>query len=189
MATKRGTMHESDPSSISSDCAATSRLRVGSIRVDRLLSRVSDQYPWGLPHTVLLGAKERHLQGRARYKRALFLLASVGSTISVEESALLTSIVEKGLALTKEQVEIQVCELSKHGNELPEWIRTQSVLTPSIVVIAMGFQQSPHGTWTGESTPILHTVSLTEVLSSKESKRLFWGHLQGVITRLNEGVL
>jgi hypothetical protein len=184
MPSENDPVYQNDSPPTAGETTVASRHSLSSVKVDRLLSRISDRYPCGIPSYVLAEAKERHISEVAGRKRVLFLVASAAESISDEERVLLTSIVEKGLGLTIEQVAIQVCELSEHGNELTEWLHTQSNAVPSIVVVAMGFQQSPHGSWTGEDPQFLHTVSLTEVLSSKESKRLFWGHLQGVISRL-----
>lgn len=155
-----------------------------SLRIDRLIGRTADRYPFGIPSQVIAQARERRVHELALRKKVLFLVTSTTSALSEDEEALLNSIIEKGLALRKDQIATHVCDLSQYGNEIGTWLGKKSVESPACVVIAMGFQHSPHGTWTGDDPQFLHTVSLTEVLSSKESKRLFWGHLQGVISRI-----
>jgi hypothetical protein len=94
------------------------------------------------------------------------------------------SIVEKGLSLPRSGCEVHVMCL---GDGYPTFETVREVITAKRpeIAIALGLGLHPRGEWTKcADVPLLHTVLLAEISSSKEAKREFWGHLKSALAKL-----
>jgi hypothetical protein len=159
----------------------------------RFVDKVQHEYPYGIPRHLLVQAGPKRdtqtPQVAACSGRVLFLIASAESELSLAEQQLLNSIVTKGLLLPESDFCARVCVLSEVA-DLAEWrARTVEGEQGVNLVISMGLNLGLENGMI-ESSPVktLHTVSLSEVIVSKEAKRLFWGHLQKLLVR-GEGSL
>ena len=169
-------------------------------RIDRYLDRVRSLYPMGIPKEVMSAAIKRRAENAAFIqgepsvanaelrqdgaRKVLFLVASAAASLSPQEEELLESIITKGLQIARSEAEVVVGALFDIGEDLSGWVRASQESHPAQVTVCMGFQLYPHGKWEDSERGVLHTLSLAEVIASKESKRIFWGHLKGVIARI-----
>ena len=150
----------------------------------RYLDRVKSSYPYGIPKAALERAAEEALLANQPLCRVLFVVGSAEAELSPGESELVDSIVERGLSLPRSACEVHVVCI---GDVPPTSEMIGNVITakrPEIAV-ALGLGLSPRGVWTTcGDIPLLHTVFLAEIASSKEAKREFWGHLKSVLAKL-----
>jgi hypothetical protein len=150
----------------------------------RYLDRVKSSYPYGVPKAALERAAQDALLANQPLCRVLFVIGSVEGTLSAAESELMESIVEKGLSLPRSACEVHVMCLGD-GSPTLESVREVIALKRPEIAIALGLGLKPRGEWTTcADVPLLHTVLLAEISSSKEAKREFWGHLKSVLAKL-----
>ena len=153
----------------------------------RYLDRVKSSYPYGIPQAVLERAAQTVLLMNQPLCRVLLVIGSAERVLGTMESELLDSIIEKGLSLPRSACEVHVICLGD-GSPTSEAIREVISTKRPEIAIALGLGLCPRGEWTTcANVPLLHTVLLAEISSSKDAKREFWGHLKSVLSKLAVG--
>jgi hypothetical protein len=151
-------------------------------QLGRYLDRVAHLYPGGLPRMAVV-APEAEAAPEPNFEVG-YVVPSPQQPLPDSLLALLEGITTKGLSLDVSRTVIKVCAVADL-QELALAITHVATVDVARVIIVLGGGGELAGTWQAHgSVPVLYTRSLGEIEADKLVKREFWGHLQGVLTKL-----